>query len=505
MKRLLFAVGLVFGAFALLGCARVLAEGEGDDAVVCLPDGTCLTAEELAARQDAEGEQEQVNDPEFVGEKREVDLSTQPWLVESVNLPANHPVFKREKIVWADSLLWAALPDVVPTVEVEKWLTDPPKDYAGKYLLIEVWATWCPPCRRSLNYLNYIAGKYKDDLAVVAICEMDEEAIRNMPGDHDMEHINYSLAVDTGRRFANAIHVTGIPHVILLEPMLGGVVWEGMPTLPGYELDGETLEKFFAIGRRLREQGRFPGEPQVTFTVSEPTEQQRATRRHHDGDSKDTLGIPSQEPEEKQAEVPCVDQAPEIDGAAEALWEKAAEVTDFSAPWSDVPCEPTSVKLMRDDENLYMFWTVVDSTPVFADSQEKLDVVNEDRVEFFFRTDDTDDYYYCAEVPPKGAALDYRAKFFRKFDYDWSLPGLIHAGQITDTGYTVEVAVPLSTLRSLGLVGEDQSVITGFFRADYTTGGDGPEVKQWIPWVDPDLDHAEFHIPRVYGRLILKK
>lgn len=501
MKRFFLTVG--FSVLLLTGAASALAES--DDAVVCLPDGTCLTAEELAARQNAEGTEEPINDPAFVGEKRSVDLSVEPWLVESVNLPANHPVFKREKIVWADSLLWAALSDVVPTVEVEKWLTDPPKDYAGKYLLIEVWATWCPPCRRSLNYLNYIAQKYKDDLAVVAICEMDEEAIRNMPGEHDMEHINYSLAVDTGRRFANAIHVTGIPHVILLEPMLGGVVWEGMPTLPGYELDGETLEKFFTIGRRLREQGRFPSEPQVTFTVSEPTEEQRASRRHHDGDTKDTLGMPSREPEEKRIDVPYLDQAAVIDGIAEPLWDSAVEVSDFSAPWSDVPCESTSVKLFFDDRNLYMFWNVEDSTPTYVDAQQKLDVVHEDRIEFFFRSDDTGDFYYCAEVPPKGVALDYRAKTFRKFEYDWSLPGLSYAGQITDTGYTVEVAVPLATLRSLGLVGEDQSIFTGLFRADFTTGDEGPEVKQWIPWVDPNLDHAEFHIPSVYGRLILKK
>ena len=86
MKRLFFLVGPVFGALALFGCARVSAES--DEAVVCLPDGTCLTAEELAARENAEADEAQVNDPPFVGEKREVDLSVEPWLVESVNLPA---------------------------------------------------------------------------------------------------------------------------------------------------------------------------------------------------------------------------------------------------------------------------------------------------------------------------------------------------------------------------------------------------------------------------------
>lgn len=293
MKRLFYLVfWTLIGSAALL--ETLLAEGkspdsEANEAVICLADGTCLTAAEVAAL-----EKGSESDATKSDTKRLVDLSTEPWLVESVNLPANHPVFQRERMIWADSLLWAALPDVVPVIEVEKWLTPLPENLAGKYILIEVWATWCPPCRRSLNYLNFIAEKYKDDLAVVAICEMDENAIRTMPGDHKIEDVRYALAVDTGRRFANAIHVTGIPHVVLLEPMLGGVVWEGMPTTPGYELDGKTLEKFFAIGRKLKEAGRMPNESPIKFAVSEATEEQRATRRHHESlDVPTAIGEPS--------------------------------------------------------------------------------------------------------------------------------------------------------------------------------------------------------------------
>lgn len=293
MNRLIFSTA-VFAVVCAAICSAVFAaddsapKNDADDAVICLADGTCLTAEEAAKQSKLPP-----NSPDDSPELRVVDLATEPWLVESVNLPANHPVFQRERMLWADSLLWAALPDVVPTVEVEKWLTPLPEDLAGKYILIEVWATWCPPCRRSLNYLNFIAEKYKDDLVVVAICEMDEDAIRNMPGDHPAAGANYSLAVDTGRRFANALHVTGIPHVILVEPMLGGVVWEGMPTLPGYELDGKTLEKFFAIGRKLKAAGRLPAASPIQFAVSEPTEEQRATRRHHESDVQESVGQPS--------------------------------------------------------------------------------------------------------------------------------------------------------------------------------------------------------------------
>lgn len=227
-----------------------------------------------------------------------VDLTTQPWLVESANLPANHPALKRDHMIWADSYLWTSIEDVVGSIPVEKWLTKEPtpEDFVGKYVLVEMWATWCPPCRRSLPYLDFISKKYKDDLVVVSICEMDENAIRNMPGKKlNIFDIGYFAAVDTGRRLANKLGVYGIPHAILLEPTVGGVVWEGMPTSPNYELDDKKLERFFNIGHKLRDAGKLPEVSPITFKVSEPTPEERASRRQPamKNNVEDTPGGPS--------------------------------------------------------------------------------------------------------------------------------------------------------------------------------------------------------------------
>lgn len=52
-------------------------------------------------------------------------------------------------------------------------------DWKGKPLLLEFWATWCPPCRQSIPHLNEIFTKYKDrGLMVVGVTDEDDATIR---------------------------------------------------------------------------------------------------------------------------------------------------------------------------------------------------------------------------------------------------------------------------------------------------------------------------------------
>jgi len=188
----------------------------------------------------------------------EINIEEQPWLIESVGLPENHPAFSRPKMIWAQSRLWAEAPEI----EVEQWVTGAP-DLEGKYVLVECWATWCPPCRRSLQLLNYYHEKYGDDLVVIAINETSLEDLEAMEGPTPLSDINFYMAIDTQRRFANALSVTGIPHAVIIEPQYGCVIWEGMPTLIGYELSGETIDRILEVGRKVKAAMEAAEEPEA--------------------------------------------------------------------------------------------------------------------------------------------------------------------------------------------------------------------------------------------------
>jgi thiol-disulfide isomerase/thioredoxin len=123
-----------------------------------------------------------------------------------------------------------------PLILADKWLTEQP-NLNGKFVILDFWATWCAPCRRSIPHLNSLYAKFKDQVAVIGLTDENEEAVRKMTD----PHIDYFVAIDTQHRSSSAVGITAIPHALLVDPK-GIVRFEGHP---GF-LDEAKLEKLIA-------------------------------------------------------------------------------------------------------------------------------------------------------------------------------------------------------------------------------------------------------------------
>lgn len=147
-------------------------------------------------------------------------------------------VLAEQKKLWAKSVLNQKAPDFV----VETWLTKEP-DRQGKFVLIDFWATWCPPCRKAIPELNGFQKKFTDKLVVIGVSDEAEEKVRSFAN----PKLEYASAIDTKARMKKSLEVSGIPHVIIIDPK-GIVRWEGFPFLEGEELSekvvADIIEKY---------------------------------------------------------------------------------------------------------------------------------------------------------------------------------------------------------------------------------------------------------------------
>ena len=91
-------------------------------------------------------------------------------------------------------------------------------DYQGKVVLLDFWATWCPPCRAALPHtqeLSESADVKNGKLVVLAINVGEpEKTVRDF-----LRENGYTLPVllDTSNTLSGKFNVEGIPNFVILD------------------------------------------------------------------------------------------------------------------------------------------------------------------------------------------------------------------------------------------------------------------------------------------------
>lgn len=92
------------------------------------------------------------------------------------------------------------------------------KDFRGKYVLFDVWATWCGPCKGEAPFFKSKALKYKDKPIQFVSLSVDENK-----KDWEIAYEKKSgsvtqLYVKDKKAFYEKYNISGIPHFILIDP-----------------------------------------------------------------------------------------------------------------------------------------------------------------------------------------------------------------------------------------------------------------------------------------------
>ena len=120
-----------------------------------------------------------------------------------------------------------AVGDQAPEIAAKEWFNTPPLSLAslrGKIVVVEFWATWCPPCRASIPHLVELHNKYSGK-GVAIIGLTDEPPAKIKPF---VSTMGMTYAVGAGSTTGALYGVRAIPRAFIVDPQ-GRVAWTGHP------------------------------------------------------------------------------------------------------------------------------------------------------------------------------------------------------------------------------------------------------------------------------------
>lgn len=92
----------------------------------------------------------------------------------------------------------------------------------GKYVYIDVWATWCGPCKREIPALGEIEEKYKGKnihfVSLSVDVEKDKEKWKNFVQENHLKGIQIIADKDFNSDFIKKFNINSIPRFILIDP-----------------------------------------------------------------------------------------------------------------------------------------------------------------------------------------------------------------------------------------------------------------------------------------------
>ncbi len=140
--------------------------------------------------------------------------------------------------------------------------------YHGKWVLVNFWATWCPPCRAEIPDLIALQKQYQNGKLTIIGIAMDYDSPAQVSDFVRQMHINYPIVMGNDAIAAQVGEVQGLPTSYLFNPQ-GKIV--------AYQVGPLTQA---AVSRYINQHPDKPSAGKASTTVQNGGPQPAAGNRH---------------------------------------------------------------------------------------------------------------------------------------------------------------------------------------------------------------------------------
>ena len=113
----------------------------------------------------------------------------------------------KKLLLLAAILVWAPLTNADNGLDLSS--------YEGKVVIVDFWASWCVPCRRSFPWMNAMQDKYREDGLVIIAVNLDrnaEDAARFL----EKYPANFEIVYDPEGALAKEYSVEVMPSSVII-------------------------------------------------------------------------------------------------------------------------------------------------------------------------------------------------------------------------------------------------------------------------------------------------
>lgn len=135
--------------------------------------------------------------------------------------------------------------DTAPMLNIDKWYNSSAIETfeEGTVYVVEFWASWCGPCRKSIPHLNQLQQEFGDDLVVIGVAASERggpEKLEQLLATK-LNELSYPIAYTQNPQpfndYMRAANNTGLPWAFIVD-RAGKIAWWGQPF---YSLFESTL------------------------------------------------------------------------------------------------------------------------------------------------------------------------------------------------------------------------------------------------------------------------